>query len=36
MSDITISDSAYNRICEIKASDHDKHKNLIQISIIIV
>ena len=34
MSDITISDSAYNRICEIKASDHDKRKNLLQISII--
>ena len=34
MSDITISDSAYNRICEIKASDHDKNKNLLQISII--
>ena len=34
MSDITISDSAYNRICEIKAYDHDKHKNLLQISII--
>ena len=34
MSDLTISDSAYNRICEIKASDHDKHKNLLQISII--
>ena len=34
MSDITISDSAYNRICEIKASDHDKRKNLLQISVI--
>ena len=34
MSDITISDSAYNRICEIKAFDHDKRKNLLQISII--
>ena len=34
MSDISISDSAYNRICEIKASDHDKRKNLLQISII--
>ena len=34
MSDITISDSAYNRICEIKASDHDKHNNILQISII--
>ena len=34
MSEITISDSAYNRICEIIASDHDKHKNLLQISII--
>ena len=34
MSDITISDSAYNRICEIKASDDDKRKNLLQISII--
>tara|TARA_B100000963_G_C22569456_1_gene645345 strand:- start:119 stop:463 length:345 start_codon:yes stop_codon:yes gene_type:complete len=34
MSDITISDSAYNRICEIKRSDKDPHNNLLQISII--
>ncbi|MBK98133.1 MAG: iron-sulfur cluster assembly accessory protein [Balneola sp.] len=34
MSKITISDSAYNRICEIKASDQGMHKNLLQISII--
>lgn len=34
MSEITISDTAYHRICEIKGSDSDEQKNLLQISII--
>lgn len=34
MPDISISDSAYSRICEIKKSEADGHKELLQISII--
>ena len=34
MSEITISDTAYQRICEIKGSETDEQKNLLQISII--